>query len=110
MNTAVAIVQGASRGIGLQFCKTLLKQNQELLVVATCRNPDNAYELKVLESQNPSRLQIHQVDVQNESHIQTLSDFVKEKYGKVDLLINSAGMLHPSGRGETSLRDVSSEV
>lgn len=109
MNTPVSIVQGASRGLGLQFCKTLLNQNKELLVIATCRNPDKAHELKVLESQNTSRLQIHQVDVRNESHINALSEFVKEKYGKVDLLINSAGMLHPSGKGETSLKDVSFE-
>ena len=32
------------------------------------------------------------------------------RYGKVDLLINCAGMLHPSGRGETSLKSVSQEV
>lgn len=31
-------------------------------------------------------------------------------FGKLDLLINSAAMLHPSGKGETSLRDVSQEV
>ena len=35
---------------------------------------------------------------------------VKEKFGKLDLLINSAGMLHPSGRGETSLTAVTRQV
>ena len=41
---------------------------------------------------------------------QAAAAFVEKEYGGLDLLINSAGMLHPSGRGETSLKDVTFQV
>ena len=58
-----------------------------------------------------------QLDVSNEEQIASAAQQVKQRlHGNensskgLDLLINCAGMLHPSGRGETSLRAVSHEV
>ena len=52
---------------------------------------------------------ILQLDVTNENHIARAAEHVKQKYGKLELLINNAGLLHPSGRGETRLSDVKFE-
>ncbi|XP_077992982.1 C-signal-like [Glandiceps talaboti] len=105
MNAAV-LVQGASRGIGLQFCKNLLAKNA--LVIATCRQPQEATELDALRKEHANQMHVLQLDVTNENHIQNSAKFVEETTGgKLDMLINSTGMLHPSGKGETSLRDVS---
>ncbi|CAN8325418.1 unnamed protein product [Cochlearia groenlandica] len=41
----VSLVQGASRGIGLEFVKQLLEKSKKGLVVATCRNPKEATSL-----------------------------------------------------------------
>ncbi len=57
-----------------------------------------------------SRCEVHKLDVTNEDSVNEISQYVTNTYGQLDLLINSAGMLHPSGRGETSLRDVSFQV
>ena len=46
------------------------------------------------------------MDVTNENHISQAANHVKQKYRNLDLLINNAGLLHPSGRGETRLSDV----
>ncbi len=92
MANAVALVQGASRGLGLSFSK-LLSQRSNYNVVATCRNPDQAEELRGLPG-----VDVLRVDVTKETDIKAVADHVKEKYGKVDLLINSAGLLHPSGK------------
>ena len=50
------------------------------------------------------------MDVTNETEVEAASQYVEQKYAKLDLLINCAAMLHPSGRGETSLKEVSSQV
>lgn len=50
------------------------------------------------------------MDVTQEDAIKETAEMVEQQFKKVDLLINCAAMLHPSGRGETSLRDVSFEV
>ena len=107
----VCLIQGASRGIGLQFCKTLLQRHPQCSVIATCRNTSDVNSsLFNFQTRNQSRIDICKLDVTNEDDISNVMTFTKEKYGKLDLLINSAGMLHPSGRGETSLKDVSLEV
>ncbi|CAH1259163.1 Hypp2183 [Branchiostoma lanceolatum] len=104
------LVQGASRGIGLEFCMYLLRGVPNITVIATCRNPGGATDLRALQAKNPSNLHIIPLDVIDESSIKQAANEVKQHNGGgVDLLINCAGILHPSGRGETSLRDVSSQ-
>lgn len=108
--SAIALVQGASRGIGHQFCKTLLMRNSAATVVATCRDPNSSAELSRLKDSNPDRLHVCKLDVTKENDISDVSKYVTEKFGKLDLLVNCAGMLHPSGKGETSLKSVDGQV
>jgi len=97
-----ALIQGASRGIGLQMCRYLLSRQTK--VIATCRDPANALDLSRLQSQHGDLLTVFRLDVQDETQIKEVSAQVGDK--KLDLLVNCAGMLHPSGKGETSLREV----
>ena len=100
-----ALIQGASRGIGLQMCRYLLSRHTN--VIATCRDPAKALDLTRLRHEHGDMLTIFRVDVQDEAQIKELSAQVGDK--KLDLLINCAGILHPSGKGETSLREVNSQ-
>lgn len=106
----IALVQGASRGIGLQFCKTLLQRNPATTVIATCRNPKSSPGLGQLKDSNPANLHVCKLDVTKEEEIVGVSKFVTDTFGRLDLFINCAGMLHPSGKGETSLRSVDEQV
>ncbi|XP_056624035.1 C-factor [Triplophysa dalaica] len=106
---AVALVQGASRGLGIEFCKYLLLNKAPAAVIATCRNPDRAEHLSALAAQHPGRMTVLKLDVNREEDIKSMAESVKSDFGKVDLLINCSAMLHPSGKGETSLRDVSAQ-
>lgn len=108
--SGIALIQGASRGIGLQFCKTLLQRNPATTVIATCRNPNSAQDLGQLKDSNPANLHICKLDITKEEEIVGVSKFVTDSFGRLDLLINCAGMLHPSGKGETSLRSVDEQV
>jgi len=64
---ANVLIQGSSRGIGLQFCRSLLAR--QVNVIATCRQPNQAEELQQLKSQQPDRLHILRVDVTDETDI-----------------------------------------
>lgn len=88
---AIALVQGASRGIGLQFAR-VLSQRENFQVVAVSRFPEKSEELKAL-----AHVDIRPVDVSKENEIEDLARYVKQEYGKMDLIINSSAMLHPSG-------------
>ncbi|XP_042311914.1 C-factor-like isoform X1 [Sceloporus undulatus] len=106
---AIALVQGASRGLGLQFCKHILTSSKEATVIATCRRPAQAGALQALLAEFPQNLALYQLDTMQEAEVQQAAEAVAKDYGRLDLLLNCGAMLHPSGRGETSLRDVSAE-
>ncbi|VFQ63576.1 unnamed protein product [Cuscuta campestris] len=92
-NGGVSMVQGASRGIGLEFVKQLLEGNDEGRVVATCRNPNGAAGLLDLKDKFSDRLDIHPLDLTIESSIEASANAVRDKYGSLNLLINASGIL-----------------
>ena len=69
---AKVLVQGASRGLGLQFCRSLLIRHSDIGIIATCRAPDQASELQALkmEPANTNRLHVLKVNVTEEEQIQ----------------------------------------
>lgn len=87
------MVQGASRGIGLEFVKQLLEKNDKGHVVATCRNPNRAAGLVDLKDKFAERLNIMPLDLTIESTIEASAKFIREKYGSLNLLINASGIL-----------------
>ncbi|KAL2494019.1 NAD(P)-binding Rossmann-fold superfamily protein [Forsythia ovata] len=89
----VSMIQGASRGIGLEFVRQLLENNDKGYVVATCRNPNGATGLLELKNKFAERLDIHQLDLTIESTIEEAAKCVREKYGCLNLLVNSSGIL-----------------
>ncbi|KAJ3609968.1 hypothetical protein NHX12_022062 [Muraenolepis orangiensis] len=113
MAAPVALVQGASRGLGLEFCKQLLKWKTPAVVIATCRHPDGSAELQKLAASGGgsggSPLTLLKLDVDREDDVRAAAERVAAQFGRVDLMVNCSAVLHPSGRGETSLRDVSAQ-
>ncbi|XP_078178123.1 NAD(P)-binding Rossmann-fold superfamily protein isoform X2 [Carex rostrata] len=89
----VSMVQGASRGIGLEFVRQLLHRRETGHVVATCRNPDSATDLLKLKRDYANRLNILPLDVTNESTIEAAATAIRDAYGYLNLLINASGIL-----------------
>ncbi|KAM7265282.1 hypothetical protein ACFE04_002965 [Oxalis oulophora] len=89
----VSLVQGASRGIGLEFVKQLLDKNEKDKVIATCRNPDGATGLIDLKNKFAERLDILPLDLTVESTIEASAKSIRERYGSLNLLINASGIL-----------------
>ena len=77
----------------MEFVRQLAYQ-QNVFVIATCRNPANAKELNSLGG----NVSVQQLDVLNEDEIKRTSEFVKSEFGRLDFLLNSSAMLHPSGK------------
>ena len=90
----VALVQGASRGLGLEFVRQLA-QRPNHLVIATCRRPDSAPQLQDLQRQFHG-LHLVQLDSQSEHSIEHAASAVSNLVSNLDMLINVAGVLHNS--------------
>ena len=82
------LITGANRGIGFEFAKQYLAKGWK--VVATCRKPEKADQLNLLQEQFPNTLIIDRLDVTDHSQINELA----EKYSDmpIDILLNNAGI------------------
>ncbi|KAF7849303.1 hypothetical protein BT93_L0996 [Corymbia citriodora subsp. variegata] len=89
----VSMVQGASRGIGLEFVKLLLQKSEKGHVIATCRKPNEASGLLSLKNMFAQRLSILPLDVTDESTIEASAKSIKDRYGSLNLLVNASGIL-----------------
>lgn len=84
------LVTGGSRGIGLEYTKQFLAQGH--LVFAASRTPGKSSELQALKTEFVDRLSIHELDVSAEGSRRRLFGELSEKAGKLDILINNAGI------------------
>jgi NAD(P)-dependent dehydrogenase (short-subunit alcohol dehydrogenase family) len=87
----IALVTGANRGIGFEICRQLASRGAQ--VILTARKSETGKEaIKELTAQNlPAKF--HILDVTNDSSIMALHDFVAREFGRLDILINNAGII-----------------
>jgi short-subunit dehydrogenase len=95
----VAVVTGGSDGIGKALVQLLLTNGAK---VATCgRNYDKLYQLKSFHPNND--LFIQTADVSKEADCKKFIDDVINAYGRIDILINNAGISMRAEVAETDL-------
>lgn len=82
-------ITGANRGIGLEFAKQYAQQGWR--VIATCRQPDEAENLKKLQQE--FALEILALDVTNEQQIAAIKQTLKNT--AIDVLLLNAGIYGP---------------
>jgi NAD(P)-dependent dehydrogenase (short-subunit alcohol dehydrogenase family) len=93
----IAVVSGANRGIGFEVCRQLASRGFK--VVLTARNPAKGKAAcEQLKKQGLDVL-FHQLDPTDARSIENLAQFLKEEFGKLDVLVNNAGVLLPEDRG-----------
>ncbi|ABM61696.1 SDR family oxidoreductase [Halorhodospira halophila] len=107
------LIQGASRGIGLNGVEQCLAQPHIGRVWASCRNPDQAEALQALAGAHPDRLRLLTLDVTDEATVRAAAAEVQAAEGRLHLVVNAAGLLHDRARRirpEKRLEDVSPEA
>jgi len=93
-NKKVAMVTGSSDGIGQATAK-LLGANGYLVVITYKTNQAQAEEtLNYIKQQGSDGLVV-QLDVTNEESVKNCFKLVGNKYDKLDVLVNNAGIDHP---------------
>ena len=86
----LALVTGASSGIGRDMARYLNSLNYDLII--TARDEEKLIELKQeLNSKNSCKVDIILCDLTKEEKCKNLYNKIKEKYENIDLLINNAG-------------------
>lgn len=87
----VVIVTGASRGIGREIAKGLSKKGYQVIANYN-KSEEQAIKLKEeLEKENIN-IDIYKADVSKREEAKELVEYTINKYGKIDILINNAGI------------------
>ena len=87
----VAIVTGGSRGIGRAIVETLARKGINVIANYN-QSEEKAKQLQEnLEKEN-IHIDIIKADVSKREEVKNLVDMVIKKYGKIDVLINNAGI------------------
>jgi NAD(P)-dependent dehydrogenase (short-subunit alcohol dehydrogenase family) len=99
----VIVITGAAGDIGRLACSAFLSAGAE--VVGIDRDPEGGERLGAEVHAVGARLQYFAVDLGEPRAIEATASRVRERYGRVDVLVNNAGILGMSPILETSVEE-----
>jgi NADP-dependent 3-hydroxy acid dehydrogenase YdfG len=89
----VAIVTGASSGIGYSTSLALSKAGVRVAVGARRKDRLQELEKQIIKINNKGEIFIQKLDVTSKSDCDSFAEAVVKKWGKIDILINNAGLM-----------------
>jgi short-subunit dehydrogenase len=87
----IVLITGGSRGLGLVLARQLSKQGADVIICA--RQQDTLDKAVDQVSALGGKITAFQCDVSNKAAVEKLIDEVTAKHGKIDVLINNAGVI-----------------
>jgi NAD(P)-dependent dehydrogenase (short-subunit alcohol dehydrogenase family) len=84
----VIIVTGGNRGIGKEICRQLAILGEQ--VILGCRNKENGLQVA---KEIDREIDVQVLDVTNSASIKKLEKYIEKTYGRLDVLINNAGII-----------------
>jgi NAD(P)-dependent dehydrogenase (short-subunit alcohol dehydrogenase family) len=94
MKNKVILITGTNAGIGKSIVKTLEKE--KCIIIATSRKKNN--------NKNRKNIYYHNLDVTKEDQWKEIMHYIKKQFGKLDVLINNAGVRISGDVENTSLK------
>jgi len=85
----VVLITGASRGLGLVLCQSFIQSGY--FVVAAVRKADDMDRLR--HDFYDKTIEIIQCDVTNSADVNRLRDYISSRFGRIDVIVNNAGVL-----------------
>src|SRR5437867_10347202 len=86
----VAVVTGASSGIGLAIARALGAEGASVVLAGRTKEPMETAANEI--SSNSGRATVHQMDVREEKAMAELVDSAVAEFGKLDIMVNNAGV------------------
>ncbi|MDO5381333.1 MAG: 3-oxoacyl-[acyl-carrier-protein] reductase [Eubacteriales bacterium] len=91
LDSKVALVTGAGRGIGSSIAKRLAREGATVIVNYS-GNSDAANETVKVITDKGGKAEVYQCNVENSEAVKDMVDYIVKTYGKIDILVNNAGI------------------
>lgn len=86
----VAVITGASSGLGVQFAKVLANQGASIALIA--RREEKLKAVKEEIEKYGVKCEYYTLDVKDSPKIKSTVEQIEKDFGKIDILINNAGV------------------
>lgn len=105
LNNQVALVTGSAKRVGRAIALELAKNGVNIMVHYHSSDEDQVRDtLHEIKSHGVDAFDV-QADISTQAGVNTVFDAVKEHFGRLDILVNSASIFHKNDLMETSLDD-----
>jgi NAD(P)-dependent dehydrogenase (short-subunit alcohol dehydrogenase family) len=101
MTTTIALVTGANKGIGLETARQLGARG--FIVLAGARDQERGLEAERALRADGADARFIRLDVTDDASVQQAADWIGREYGRLDILINNAGIARGNLPSETDL-------
>lgn len=91
----IVIVTGSSSGIGLEAARLLASKNATVIIAVRNQVKGNSAVNKIKGQHKNANVHFLELDLADLSSVRSFAKIFKEKFNKLDLLINNAGVMMP---------------
>ncbi|WP_118137625.1 SDR family oxidoreductase [Oceanicella sp. SM1341] len=102
-NKRIALVTGATRGLGLETARQLGQQGVTVLLGA--RNIEAGETQAALLRDDGLDVSVIRIDLKDEASISSAAEEIEQRHGRLDILVNNAGILLLEKDGFPSVAD-----
>jgi len=103
LENRIAVITGASRGIGASIAELFVEHGASVVLVA---RSEQIFDVAARLSQDKGKAVAVQGDLCDEACVREVVKTCRDKFKRLDVLVNNAGVLKQSPVGMTSLTEV----
>ena len=100
----IALITGANKGLGFEMARQLAQAG--IKVILTARDKQKGEEATSTLLNDGLDVHFLQLDVTNTTQIENVNKYLSTTYGKLDILINNAGMIEGENWGGNSVETI----
>lgn len=104
----VVLVTGSSQGIGKETVIAFSEKGANLIITYNKNKKSGERVLKECKKHNQSIL-VH-LDVTNEKSVKECVEKIKKEFGKLNILVNNAGVLSDEELGKQNIHDIENQI